>query len=129
VATLGELGVWERHFRAAHASEYLAGVRDDLGLYEDGRVAHPAWLVRTANWVLADNVALGPWIHVGSTATHHGVVTDGCLVSTRARVASEYERKGHRFVELDVAVVIDDERVAASIRHVAIYRPRPATAI
>jgi acyl-coenzyme A thioesterase PaaI-like protein len=124
VAHLGDLGAWEKTFHAERASEYLADIRETLDLYERDGIAHPAWLVRSANSVLAANVDLGPWIHVESRTRHHGVVTDGQLVSTRARVVGEYERKGHRFVDLDVWVLADD-RVVATIRHVAIYRPRP----
>jgi hypothetical protein len=124
VARLGDLGAWEKTFHAERASEYLADIRETLDLYERDGMAHPAWLVRSANSVLAANVDLGPWIHVESRTRHRGVVTDGQLVSTRARVAREYERKGHRLVDLDVWVLAD-ERVVATIRHVAIYRPRP----
>jgi hypothetical protein len=124
IAALGVLGAWERTFHADAAAVYLADIRETLPLYEGGAVCHPAWLVRTANYVLSSNMTLGPWIHVESRVQHHGVIGDGQAVSTRATVATEYERKGHRFVELDVVVLADDV-VAAAIRHVAIYRPRP----
>jgi len=42
-------------------------------------------------------------------------------------VLDNYERKGHRFVELDVIVAVDDVRVIARIHHTAIYEPRPRT--
>jgi hypothetical protein len=35
----------------------------------------------------------------------------------------EFERKGHRFVGLDVLIAAED-RPVASLRHVAIYAPR-----
>ena len=73
--------------------------------------------------MLSTNVELGPWIHVESEVVHHGLVHHGELVSARARVAREWEHKGHRFVELEVVHLADD-RLVASTRHVAIYRPR-----
>jgi hypothetical protein len=95
-------------------------------VYRDHGVAHPAWLLRDANYVLSRNVRLGPWIHVASAVTHHRVVGDGAVVATRAVVEREWEHKGHRFVALDVAVLADGE-LAARVAHTAIYAPRRAT--
>ena len=67
-------------------------------------IAHPGWVLRLANRILSGNVVLGPWIHVGSAVRHHGLVHDGAKVSCRGTVAEEYERKGHRFVRLDLGV-------------------------
>ena len=110
-------------FDADEATGYLRDVREELALYREERIAHPAWLLRDANHVLSTNVELGPWIHVESEVVHHGVVHHGELVSARARVAREWEHKGHRFVELEVVHLADD-RLVASTRHIAIYRPR-----
>jgi acyl dehydratase len=118
------LGTFEIGFRADRARAYLADVRESLPVFGDGGVAHPAWLLRTANWVLAENVRLGPWIHVASDVRHLGVAGDGDRLSTRARVLEEYARKGHRFVVLDVLVVANDARSLMRVRHTAIYRPR-----
>ena len=54
---------------------------------------------------------------------HHGVVHDGDLVSARAIVTDERERKGHRFVTLDVLHLAGDRPIART-EHTAIYRPR-----
>jgi hypothetical protein len=54
---------------------------------------------------------------------HHALVRDGATVQTRALVTREWEHKGHRFVELDVAVLADGE-VAHRVTHTAIYQPR-----
>jgi acyl dehydratase len=110
----------------AHAA-YLADVRETLPLYATERVAHPGWVLRLANRILAGNVAMGPWIHVSSDVQHHRVVRHGDQVGARAVVTDEWERKGHRFVTLDVEIVMvdgGDEVVAASIVHTAIYQPR-----
>lgn len=117
------LGSLEVGFHAARASAYLADIRETLPLFATDAVAHPGWLLRFANFVLGANVALGPWIHVGSDACHQRAVHDGQRVETRARVAAEYERKGHRFVELDVAILADGDP-AMRVHHTAIYEPR-----
>jgi hypothetical protein len=52
-------------------------------------------------------------------------VSDGDVVETRAVVTGEYERKGHRFVDLDVLQLVDGRAVTRTA-HTAIYRPRGA---
>lgn len=110
-------------FRSDRAGEYLDDVREDLALYREQRVAHPGWVLRDANYVLSTNVRLGPWIHVESHVQHHGLVADGASVSARAIVTGEWERKGHRFVSLDVLHLADGRPVARTA-HTAIYQPR-----
>jgi acyl dehydratase len=116
-------GLAPHRFHADRAGEYLADVREDLPIYAEEGIAHPGWILRDANYVLSANVVLGPWIHVESQVQHHGVVQDGDLVSARAIVTDERERKGHRFVTLDVLHLAGDRPVART-EHTAIYRPR-----
>lgn len=117
------LGTVVERFVAADHGGYLADVREPLALYADEGIAHPGWLLRFANSALARNVVLGPWIHVSSALDLLGPVRDGETVEARAEVVDEFERKGHRFVTLDVALLAD-ERLVQRITHTAIYRPR-----
>jgi hypothetical protein len=116
-------GLAPHGFHAALAGEYLDAIREPAALYREERVAHPGWILRDANYVLSANVRLGPWIHVESSVQHHGLVHDGDVVSARALVTGEWERKGHRFVTLDV-LHLAGERPVARTTHTAIYRPR-----
>lgn len=119
-ATLGTLrDVYIREAGLAH----IAAVRDDPALYDDGRIANAAWLLRRANYVLADNVKLGPWIHVESAIDLHSLLTDGEDIEVRAVVADNVETKGHLMVVLDVQMLAG-RRFVASCRHWAIYEPR-----
>jgi hypothetical protein len=120
------LGTIAGHFRADKAGEYLAQAADDLPLWREG-VAHPGWLILSANLILSSNVKLGPWIHVSSDVEMLREVRDGELVVTRGRVADLFERKGHRFVELDLLLTADDEP-AWRVIHRAIYDVRPKAA-
>jgi hypothetical protein len=117
------LGLAPHRFRADHAAEYLTDVRETLSLFAEAGVAHPAWVLRDANYVLSANVRLGPWIHVESSVHHHSSVRDGEEVSARAVVTAEWEAKGHRFVTLDVLHLADGRPVART-EHTAIYQPR-----
>ena len=46
----------------------------------------------------------------------------------RARVTANYEKKGHRFVELDALIVANGTTPVAHCQHVAIYQPREQVA-
>jgi hypothetical protein len=120
----GVLGTLEYGFHADAAEPYLADVREASPLYREEGVAHPGWLLRMANWALSHNVRLGPWIHVGSSLQLYGAIEDGSRIEVRSRCVALAEKKGHRFVDLDVVWVVDGARVAAAARHTAIYEPR-----
>ncbi len=120
------LGTYDRTWTAEGQEELLAAIGEPANSWPFPQLAHPGWLIRGANYVLSRSVRLGPWIHVSSDTTHHGTVTEGQLVSTRGTVTRVFERKGHDFVELDVVVAADGAPVW-SVRHVAIYRPRPVS--
>lgn len=113
-------------FTEAFAADYLRDVRETDPLYARESLAHPGMILRTGNWVLGHNVVLGPWIHVGSRVRNLSAGRVGEEIGACAEVAANYERKGHRFVELDVTVLAGGSRPLAQIRHVAIYRPRQA---
>jgi acyl dehydratase len=109
---------------AETAAQYLRYIRETDPLYERERLVHPGMLLRVCNMLLIHNVVLGPWIHVGSSIAHLGAAAVDDTLSARARVTANYERKGHRFVDLDALVIADAARPVARVRHVAIYRPR-----
>jgi acyl dehydratase len=119
------LGAVGAGFHADRAGEYLEEVREASPLYREQGVAHPGWLLRFANRVLVANVRLGPWIHVGSDVHLLGLVRDGDEVEARARVLDEHERKGHRFVVLDVALSVG-HRPVQRVTHTAIHQLRAA---
>lgn len=85
------------------------------------RLSDHAWPARLANEVLVANVQLPPWIHVESRARHLALVHEGEQAEVRAVVAGLWERRGHRFVDLDVLVLGVSSTPLAQLRHVAIY--------
>jgi hypothetical protein len=114
---------WVEQFTAEAGAEYLAQVDETLPLYTELDVAHPGWLLRHANLVLMNHVILGPWIHASSAVANFGIVRDGDVVVTKARVVEEFERRGHRYVVLDVLTTAH-EAVVMQVEHTAIYQPR-----
>jgi acyl dehydratase len=119
------LGAIRSEFKAETAAAHVSSVRESgLAMYEGAEpVAHPGWILRRANEVLSLNVVLGPWMHVESRVQNFGVVRAGDVMETRANVADVFERKGHKFVALDVVMVVD-ARVVTRVEHVSIYEPR-----
>jgi len=114
-------------FEAVDANDFLAILADDHEIYRRG-ITHPAWLLRQANIIVDRNFDLGPWIHVASEFQNFARVYNGESVQLRAAVVELYERKGHEYVDLDVALLIDGDpgRMAMRVLHRAIYRMGPA---
>ena len=106
---------------------YLHDVRETDELYKREGLVHPGNVLRMCNFALFRNVRLGPWIHVGSKVQNLGAARAAETLSARSRVVANYEKKGHRFVELDV-LVLSGARPVAQVLHTAIYRPRQAVA-
>jgi hypothetical protein len=100
---------------------YLEKVGETSPLYAERGWLHPGRLLEGANRVLMASVILPPWLHVESTVQHLRAVGLGEPVEVRAQVAGQWERKGHRFVSLDVGWLVDEETVARA-RHTAIWQ-------
>src|SRR4029077_12629078 len=88
---------------------FLAPCRETEPLYAREGLVHPGTILHIGNWALRHNVVLGPWMHVGSTVQHFAAARIGDDLTACAVVTANYERKGHRFVELDVLVYANGE--------------------
>ncbi|MSR14050.1 MAG: hypothetical protein EXR86_05670 [Gammaproteobacteria bacterium] len=122
---LGEtpiLGTFEPTFDAATAPGFLATLGETLPLYAD--IAHPAWLLRQANYLIDQNLELGPWIHVSSVVQHLGVVGAGERLEVRGQVIELSTHKGNDYADFDIALMTD--RPVMRVRHRAIYRMEAA---
>ena len=127
-----ELGKWlgsmPRSWGGKAADEYLADARERDPIFSREGLGHPGLLQRVMNKVLVDNAILGPWIHVGSRMQLLNAGRSGDEITARAKVIANYEKKGHRFVELDALVVGNGTTPLAHCHHVAIYQPREQAA-
>jgi acyl dehydratase len=118
------LGIEPLAMTRAVAQEYLRGIRESDPIYAAESIVHPGFLVRMCNYALGDNVVMPPWIHTGSRLTNFSVAQIGDELEVRARVADNYERKGHRLVDLDVLIIANGKVPVAQIVHTAVYRLR-----
>ncbi len=113
------LGTWTERLDLAQST-----VTAPLDPVLEGR-AHPAVMLSLANRIFLENYQLGPWMHVSSEIRKYGSAKDGDEIRVRSRVVEQYERKGHEFVTLDVAI-FNGARVVERVRHTSIWKPRVA---
>jgi hypothetical protein len=106
------------------ARQYLRDVRETDALYAREGLAHPGQLLRLANLILRENVVLQPWIHTGSTVANFSAARVGDELSARGRVTANYERKGHRLVDIDILLIANGSTLLAHVLHTAVYRLR-----
>jgi hypothetical protein len=106
------------------ANQYLRDVRETDPIYARERFAHPGQLLRLANLILRENVVLQPWIHTGSKVTNFAPGRIGDELSARGRVTANYERKGHRLVDIDIVLMANGATLLAHVLHTAVYRLR-----
>jgi hypothetical protein len=122
------LGTLPRAWAGGAAQEYLADIRERDAIYVSEGLGHPGLIQRMMNKVLVDNALLGPWIHAGSRMQLLSAAATGDELTARARVTGNYEKKGHRFVELDALIVANGHTPLARCQHIAIYQPREQAA-
>ena len=122
------LGTLPRDWAGDAGREYLADIRETDPIFAREGLGHPGLLQKVMNMVLVDNAILGPWIHVGSRMQLLSAAKAGDEITARAKVAANYDKKGHRFVELDALVVGNGNKPLARCEHVAIYQPREQAA-
>jgi hypothetical protein len=107
-----------------YTAGYLRDVRETDAIYAREGLAHPGALLRLCNLALRENVVLPPWIHTGSKVANFAAARVGDEVAVRARVAANYEKKGHRLVDLDALVIANGRTVVARVLHTAVYQLR-----
>ncbi len=103
------------------AADYLEALGESAPVYAAEGIVHPGLLLQGANRILTANVVLPAWLHVESAIEHYRAVRVGETLEVRARISDAWERKGHRFVILDVAWLVDEQAVAAA-QHTAIWQ-------
>ena len=105
-------------------ADYLRDVRETAALYAEQGIAHPGLILRMCNWLLTQNVVLGPWIHIASQVRFHSEARLGETLTASGRITANIERKGHRIVSIEALVLANVARPIAQVTHEAIWRPR-----
>ena len=87
--------------------------------------ANMSFLLGCSNWILASNAHMNPWVHLETRSQNFRDVPPNTSVVTEMRVLDFYNRKGHEFVDVDVALFDEDSDnclMTTTLR--AIYRLR-----
>jgi acyl dehydratase len=119
---------------AAHAwkpsaednQRYTNELSDDLPVYRSG-VVHPHLIQHMCNQMLVRRFILPAWIHVGTEMTFRRVLKVGDAIDVRAIPIEKWERKGHEFIKLYLAFLVDGAP-AVEAYHTAIYKVAPKAA-
>jgi hypothetical protein len=108
----------EIELSGAWTDEYGARTGDDLTLYREHQVVHPAVWPALANKIVGRNLVRGSWIHTRSVISHHGLGAVGAVATIEAVVVRRFERRGERAV-VDVRISAAGACVA-TLEHEAI---------
>jgi hypothetical protein len=115
--------------RWSEGAEITRYLRDPMAMapvYHEPGPANPSFVLGLTNWSLGGNVRMSPWLHLETHSQHHRAIEPGTELTVESAIADLFEKKGHEFVDVDVAIYPEDESEAvASVRLRAIYRLRP----
>lgn len=104
--------------RYGHDYGWRAG--DDLTVYRDAGIVHPAVWPAIANLVFSEQLVHGSWIHTRSIVRHHAVGSVGADVDVHGTVVERFDRHGERAV-CDIVIELDGAPLA-TLEHEAIVR-------
>lgn len=104
---------------------YLDGIASDDPLFRSGSpfggpLLHPGWWPGVANRVLAENFALGPWIHTRSEIQHLGPALAGGTHTAYGVLTDAFEKRGHEYVTADVLITDAADEPVVRMTHTAI---------
>ena len=105
-------------------------LRDASGMPEllrpdGGGYANPAFVLGLTNWALAGNVRMEAWLHLQTDSQNYRPIPRDAELVVESAIANLFEKKGHEFVDLDVATYLSGTREPVmSARLRAIYKLR-----
>lgn len=106
----------------ANNLEHVKAQRDQSPLFSgEHALIHPYCLMDACNKALKRLFIVRAWIHTGSRMTLRKPIRVGQLVDVHAIPIKKWQRKGHQFIKLYIAMWID-QAVALEVEHTAIFR-------
>ncbi|MEE8554292.1 MAG: hypothetical protein V3T00_00435 [bacterium] len=112
------------HPTAEENRAWCESVADDSPLYtaDGGGFMHPGCVLQQANRTVGNQFLMTPWIHVSSHVAVHRALRAGDAVEVRAVPREKWEKNGHRYGLLDVAMSVDGAP-AWCVEHKVIFQP------
>ena len=93
----------------------------------DQALANMSYLLGASNWILAGNAAMNPWVHLETRSQNYRAVPVDTSIISEMTVLDWFEKKGHRFIDVDVALYDErDDGCLMTINLRAIYQLRGA---
>jgi hypothetical protein len=127
---LRERGLHALRARWNTAAEMVGYLRDTSEMpkllrYDGGGYANTAFVLGLTNWALAGNVKMGAWLHLQVESQNHRSIPRDSELVVESAIADLFEKKGHEFVDLDVAAyLLETQQAVMSARLRAIYQLR-----
>jgi len=104
----------------AYNRDYAARLDDATAIFQQG-VLHPHAILSQANQALVRHYIMPAWIHTGSEIRFRKLLHVGDAIEVRAVPVDKWEKKGHQFIKLYIAYLLEGE-VATEIHHTAIFK-------
>lgn len=103
-----------------NASEMPEPLRPDGGGY-----ANTAFSLGLTNWALAGNVRMEAWLHLQTESQNYRPIPRDSEILVESAIADLFEKKGHEFVDLDVAAyLLETQEPVLRARLRALYQLR-----
>jgi len=102
--------------------EHVAVQRDQFDAYQGSDAyLHPFFILDACNKALMRMFYLPAWIHTGSKLVIRKALRLGETIEVRTMPIEKWERKGHQFIKLYIAMWESDS-VALEVEHTAIFK-------
>lgn len=87
--------------------------------------ANLSFLLGCANWILAGNAFMNPWVHLQTKSQNYKAVSLETTLIAEMSVIDFYEKKGHEFIEVEVNLFEEkSKQCCMSINQLAIFKLR-----
>ena len=87
--------------------------------------ANLSFLLGGANWILAGNAFMNPWVHLETKSQNYKAVSIETTLIAEMSVIDFYEKKGHEFIEVEVNLFEEkSKQCCMSINQLAIFKLR-----
>ena len=101
-------------------ASYGTRAGDDLSLYAERGIAHPAVWPSLGNRVFKQHLVSGPWVHTRSRIAHAALVARDTPVRIESTVVERFETRAGKRAIVDCRVTDRDGRLLCVIEHEAL---------
>lgn len=93
---------------------------DDLAVYAERGIAHPAVWPSLGNRVFKEHLVTGPWIHTRSRIAHCAVAARDTPIRIDSTVVDRFDTRAGARAVVDIRITDPDDRVLCVIEHEAL---------